>query len=92
MTCHGLAIVGVPVGRTRQREGFRKASSALFEEGVCPVRGRQRGKGFRGSKGAVHPTGTVIGAGDSKVNKRDRVGPSQSSHSAVGRERLTCSK
>lgn len=52
----------------------------------------REGRALGGSKGAVHPTGTVLGAGDSKVNKRDRVGPSQSSHSAVGRERLTCSK
>lgn len=83
--------MGVPAGRSGQREGCRKASSAPFE-GVLSASGKQKGRGLGASKGAAHPTGTVLSAGDIRINKRDKMGLSQSLHSAESQRRQTWNK
>lgn len=84
--------MGVPAGRSGQREGCRKTSSAPFEGGVLSASGKQKGRGLGASKGAAHPTGTVLSAGDIRINKRDKMGLSQSLHSAESQRRQTWNK
>lgn len=81
--------MGVPAGRSGWREGCRKASSAPFEGGVLSASAEQKGRGLGASKGAAHPTGTVLSAGDIRINKRDKMGLSQSLRSAESRRRQT---
>lgn len=56
--------------------GCRETSSAPLGGNILPARGGQRAKGLweGGSKGAAHPEGTLLGAGNTRVNKKDRVG------------------
>lgn len=70
--------MGVPVRGENQSAGEaagRPVQLLWAEISSQPEVGREgRGFGGGGSKGAAHPEGTLLGAGNTRVNKKDRVG------------------
>lgn len=79
------------MGRARQQGSLQRSLLQLhLKEMLFQLEMGRKGVGLWGCQRELPILqGTVLGAGDIVVNKRDRVGPSQSLHSTGGQRRQT---